>query len=112
MLTGKKVEAVVKRMSRASDGTPRRAPPASDRGEEGVAESPQDYFPCWDSAPERERKAPPFSLPLASALDVGEPDDLSACSDLESGVADLSSRSSSSGNDKDPDLYEAAYATA
>ncbi|KAG5285763.1 hypothetical protein AALO_G00007180 [Alosa alosa] len=112
MLTGKSVEAAVKMMSRASDWTPRRAPPASDRAGEGVAESPQDYFPCVDSAPERERKTPPASLPLVSALGAGEPDDLSACSDLESGVADLSSRSSSGGDDKDPDLYEAAYATA
>lgn len=114
MLTGRKVEAAVKTTSRASDWTPRRVAPGPGPGQagDGVAESPQDYFPCVDTGPERERKAPPLSLPLGSALGAGEPDDLSACSDLESGVADLSSRSSSGGDDKDPDLYEAAYATA
>ncbi|XP_056135639.1 myotubularin-related protein 7b [Lampris incognitus] len=42
-----------------------------------------------------------------------ENDDFSTCSDLESGVADLSSRSSSGGDDnKDPDSDEAAFSTA
>ncbi|KAM4584926.1 phosphatidylinositol-3-phosphate phosphatase MTMR7-like isoform 1-T1 [Odontesthes bonariensis] len=45
---------------------------------------------------------PSHSPPVGLQLD---PEDLSACSDLESGVADLSSRSSSGGDDsKDPDL--------
>ena len=45
---------------------------------------------------------PAHSPPPGLQLD---PDDLSARSDLESGVADLSSRSSSGGDDsKDPDL--------
>lgn len=39
-----------------------------------------------------------------------DPDDLSSCSDLESGVADLSSRSSSGGDDsKDRDSDEAVF---
>ncbi|XP_076001489.1 phosphatidylinositol-3-phosphate phosphatase MTMR7-like [Genypterus blacodes] len=42
-----------------------------------------------------------------------DPDDLSGCSDLESGVADLSSRSSSGGDDsKDRDSDEAVFNTA
>lgn len=42
-----------------------------------------------------------------------DPDDLSGYSDLESGVADLSSRSSSGGDDsKDPDSDEAVFNTA
>ncbi|KAM6940679.1 myotubularin-related protein 7b [Xenentodon cancila] len=43
--------------------------------------------------------------PLALQLQSLDAEELSACSDLESGVADLSSRSSSGGDDgKDPDL--------
>lgn len=49
-----------------------------------------------------------LTLPLrphTQQLKGHDPDDLSACSDLESGVADLSSRSSSGGDDgKDVDL--------
>ncbi|XP_069024536.1 phosphatidylinositol-3-phosphate phosphatase MTMR7-like isoform X1 [Embiotoca jacksoni] len=57
------------------------------------------------------QKAPPtdpaLTLPLGphTQLKSHDPDDLSTCSDLESGVADLSSRSSSGGDDgKDPDI--------
>lgn len=53
-------------------------------------------------------KEPTLTLPLGpqSHLKGHDPDDLSTCSDLESGVADLSSRSSSGGDyGKDPD-YE------
>ena len=61
-------------------------------------------------------KDPALTLPLGAApnqLKSLEPDDLSTCSDLESGVADLSSRSSSGGDDgKDPDPDEAAFTTA
>lgn len=43
--------------------------------------------------------------PAPSALQVKSPEAESACSDLESGVADLSSRSSCGGDDsKDPEL--------
>uniref|UniRef100_UPI003AAB719B myotubularin-related protein 7b n=1 Tax=Centroberyx gerrardi TaxID=166262 RepID=UPI003AAB719B len=58
-------------------------------------------------------KDPALTLPLGPAVQVKgrDPDDLSTCSDLESGVADLSSRSSSGGDDgKDSD--EAAFAAA
>lgn len=57
---------------------------------------------------------PAFTLPVGpdANFKTYEPDDLSACSDLESGVADLSSRSSSGGDDrKDPDSDEAPSAT-
>ncbi|XP_035515398.1 myotubularin-related protein 7-like [Morone saxatilis] len=60
-------------------------------------------------------KDPVLILPLGphTHLKSHDPDDLSTCSDLESGVADLSSRSSSGGDDrKDPDSDEAAFATA
>ncbi|KAM3865052.1 myotubularin-related protein 7b [Diretmus argenteus] len=65
------------------------------------------------------RKAPTTDLALTLPLGppvqakARNPDDLSACSDLESGVGDLSSRSSSGGDDnKDPDSDEAAFTTA
>lgn len=48
-----------------------------------------------------------LTLPLGphTKLKSHDPDDLSTCSDLESGVADLSSRSSSGGDyGKDPDM--------
>ncbi|XP_044045644.1 myotubularin-related protein 7-like isoform X2 [Siniperca chuatsi] len=52
-------------------------------------------------------------LGLHTHLKSHDPDGLSTCSDLESGVADLSSRSSSSGEDgKDPYSDEAAFTTA
>lgn len=58
-------------------------------------------------------KDPALTLPLGPAapaqLKSHDPDDLSTCSDMESGVADLSSRSSSGGDDsKDPDLNDTA----
>lgn len=59
-------------------------------------------------------KDPALTLPLGlhSHLKSHDPDDLSTCSDLESGVADLSSRSSSGGEDrKDPDSDEAVFTT-
>ncbi|ROI16005.1 Myotubularin-related protein 7 [Anabarilius grahami] len=64
--------------------------------------SPLDYF----TAPTSEKHTPSFTLPLELAAQpkTGDPDDLSTCSDFESGVADLSSHSSSAGDDaKDPD---------
>lgn len=52
-------------------------------------------------------------LGLQSHLKNHNIDDLSTCSDLESGVADLSSRSSTGGDDgKDPDSDEAVFTTA
>lgn len=54
---------------------------------------------------EAQTKEPALTLQLGphAPLKGHEPDDLSACSDLESGVADLSSRSSSGGDySKDP----------
>ncbi|KAM8771729.1 myotubularin-related protein 7b isoform 1-T1 [Acanthopagrus schlegelii] len=60
-------------------------------------------------------KDPALTLPLGlhSHLKSHDPDDLSTCSDLESGVADLSSRSSSGGEDrKDLDSDEAVFTTA
>lgn len=64
--------------------------------------SPLDYF----TTPRSEKHTPSFTLPLELAAQpkTGDPDDLSTCSDFESGVADLSSHSSSAGDDaKDPD---------
>ncbi|XP_067298015.1 myotubularin-related protein 7b isoform X1 [Pseudorasbora parva] len=64
--------------------------------------SPLDYF----TTPGSEKHTPSFTLPLELAAQPksGDPDDLSTCSDFESGVADLSSHSSSAGDDaKDPD---------
>lgn len=52
-------------------------------------------------------KEPALTLPIGpqAQLKSHDPDDLSTCSDLESGVADLSSRSSSGGDyGKDLDL--------
>ncbi|KAI4880105.1 hypothetical protein NFI96_031690, partial [Prochilodus magdalenae] len=66
---------------------------------DGEAGSPLDYFTCVNHAPS-------FTLPLKSptTLKSSDPDDLSACSDLESGVADLSSHASSACDDtKDPE---------
>ncbi len=60
-------------------------------------------------------KDPALTLPLRLHVQLKnhDPDELSTCSDLESGVADLSSRSSSGGDDrKDPDSDEAAFTTA
>ncbi|XP_053336333.1 myotubularin-related protein 7b [Clarias gariepinus] len=72
---------------------------------------PQDYFSCVN--PE-ENHTPSLTLPLKSSTTckAGDADDLSVCSDLESGVADLSSHASSSCDDaKEPRLDEAAYAS-
>lgn len=69
---------------------------------------PQDYF-------RMENHAPSFTLPLKSPTTpkATDADDLSVCSDLESGVADLSSHASSSCDDaKDPHLDEAPDASA
>ncbi|XP_059407984.1 myotubularin-related protein 7b isoform X1 [Carassius carassius] len=68
--------------------------------------SPLDYF----TATRSEKHIPSFTLPLELAVPPknGDPDDISTCSDFESGVADLSSHSSSAGDDaKDPDSDEA-----
>lgn len=72
---------------------------------EGELSSPLDYF----TTPRGEKHTSSFTLPLDLAAQTknGDPDDLSTCSDLESGVADLSSHSSSAGDDtKDPDSEE------
>lgn len=78
--------------------------------------SPQDYFTCVSPAPRGDSHAPSFTLPLKSPPTTpksSDPDDLSVCSDLESGVADLSSHASSACDDtKDPDSDEAVYANA
>ncbi|KAM4604225.1 myotubularin-related protein 7b [Polymixia lowei] len=74
-----------------------------------VTSPAQDYHPALgvELANQKARmKDPVLTLPLGSSPQVKghDPDDLSTCSDLESGVADLSSRSSSGGDDsKDPD---------
>lgn len=62
---------------------------------EGELGSPLDYF----TDPRSERHPPFFTLPLVPPATSGDPDDLSTCSDFESGVADLSSHSSSAGDD-------------
>ncbi|XP_056628589.1 myotubularin-related protein 7b isoform X1 [Triplophysa dalaica] len=82
--------------------------PIPNKGELG---SPLDYFTDL-----RSETHPPFStLPMASPapLTSGDPDDLSTCSDFESGVADLSSHSSSAGDEaKEPDSDEGVIANA
>ncbi|CAB1327167.1 unnamed protein product [Coregonus sp. 'balchen'] len=72
-------------------------------GDGPVSSPPQDYCPSRRGPP-----GPAMTLPLGPPKGP-DPDDLSsACSDMESGVADLSSRSSSGGDDsRDPD--EAVY---
>ncbi|XP_042083762.1 myotubularin-related protein 7-like [Haplochromis burtoni] len=77
---------------------------------EPIASLAQDSSHTISSAPANQKthtKEPALSLPLGphAQLKSHDPDDLSTCSDLESGVADLSSRSSSGGDvGKDPDL--------
>ncbi|XP_016417344.1 myotubularin-related protein 7-like [Sinocyclocheilus rhinocerous] len=78
---------------------------------ESELSSPLDYF----TTPRSEKNTPSFTLPLqlAAPHKNGDPDDLSTCSDFESGVADLSSYSSSGGDDtKDPDSDEVVKANA
>ncbi|XP_016384918.1 myotubularin-related protein 7-like isoform X2 [Sinocyclocheilus rhinocerous] len=78
---------------------------------ESKLSSPLDYFTTTRS----EKHTPSFTLPLELAAPPknGDPDDLSTCSDFESGVADLSSHSSSAGDDaKDPDSDEAVKTNA
>lgn len=78
---------------------------------ESKLSSPLDYFTTTRS----EKHTPSFTLPLELAAPPknGDPDDLSTCSDFESGVADLSSYSSSGGDDtKDPDSDEVVKANA
>ncbi|XP_062864227.1 myotubularin-related protein 7b [Trichomycterus rosablanca] len=73
---------------------------------------PQDYFTCRSSTPGGKNHTASFTLPLKSPKG-SEHDDLSACSDIESGVADLSSYASSACEDiKYPDSDEMAYANA
>lgn len=75
----------------------------------------QDYFSYISPAAGTENHAPSFTLPLKSPMTpkAADADDLSVCSDIESGVADLGSHASSSCDDaKDPHLDEAAYASA
>lgn len=78
----------------------------------------QDNGHALYSAPasgKAQTKDPTLTLPLwpHTHLKSHDPDDLSVCSDLESGVGDLSSRSSGGGDDrKDPDSDEAAFTTA
>lgn len=66
---------------------------------------------CSEAANQKtQTKDPDLTLPLGphTQLKSHNPDDLSTCSDLESGVADLSS-----GDDgKDPDSDEAVFTTA
>ncbi|XP_016360100.1 myotubularin-related protein 7-like isoform X2 [Sinocyclocheilus anshuiensis] len=78
---------------------------------ESKLSSPLDYFTTTRS----EKHTPSFTLPLelAAPSKNSDPDDLSTCSDFESGVADLSSHSSSAGDDaKDPDSDEAVKTNA
>ncbi|XP_052401413.1 myotubularin-related protein 7 isoform X1 [Carassius gibelio] len=78
---------------------------------ESELSSPQDYF----TTPRGEKNTPSFTLQLqlATPHKNGDPDDLSTGSDFESGVADLSSYSSSGGDDtKDPDSDEVVKANA
>lgn len=78
----------------------------------------QDNGHALSSEPANQKaqtKDPALTLPLGPPVQLKshDPDDLSTCSDLESGVADLSSRSSSGGDDgKDPYTDEAAFTTA
>uniref|UniRef100_A0A3P8YNE0 Myotubularin phosphatase domain-containing protein n=1 Tax=Esox lucius TaxID=8010 RepID=A0A3P8YNE0_ESOLU len=69
---------------------------------------PHDYRSTQRGPPD-----PAMTLPLGPPKG-SDPDDLSsACSDIESGVIDLSSRSSSGGDDcKDPESDEAIYCPA
>ncbi|XP_026874643.2 myotubularin-related protein 7b isoform X1 [Electrophorus electricus] len=80
----------------------------------GEVTSPQDYLVSTSPTPIAEKHASSFTLPLkSSTTGRSDPDDLSVCSDLESGVADLSSHASSSCDDaKDPDSDEASYTRA
>ncbi|KAF1395654.1 hypothetical protein PFLUV_G00013850 [Perca fluviatilis] len=80
--------------------------PAQDNGRKLSSEPANQKTPTQD---------PDLTLPLGphTQLKSSNPDDLSTRSDLESGVADLSSCSSSRGDDgKDPDLGEAVFITA
>ncbi|XP_030643738.1 myotubularin-related protein 7b [Chanos chanos] len=109
ILTGTMPTARCTGASRATERAHRQTPPT--RGDE-VDALPQDFLTCTSSTSEVKRHNPSFTLPLVPPKG-SDPDDLSACSDLESGVADLSSRSSSAGDDcKDPDSDEAASTTA
>ncbi len=78
----------------------------------------QDKGHALSSEPTNQKaqtKDPALTLPLGlhTHLKSHDPDDLSSCSDLESGVADLSRHSSSGGDDgKDPDSDEVAFTPA
>lgn len=75
-----------------------------------ITSAAQDYGLAHASDPANQKaqlKDSVLTLPMGSSAQVKghDPDDLSTCSDFESGVADLSSQSSSGGDDsKDPDL--------
>lgn len=76
----------------------------------------QDNSHALSSEPANQRvqtKDPALTLPLGAHthLKSQDPDDLSACSDLESGVGDLSSRSSS-GVDEGKDPNETCFTSA
>uniref|UniRef100_A0A6Q2WS73 Myotubularin phosphatase domain-containing protein n=1 Tax=Esox lucius TaxID=8010 RepID=A0A6Q2WS73_ESOLU len=82
--------------------------PAPSTGDGSVDSPPHDYRSTQRGPPD-----PAMTLPLGPPKG-SDPDDLSsACSDIESGVIDLSSRSSSGGDDcKDPESDEAIYCPA
>lgn len=93
-------------------------PPTTYKDLEPITSPAQDDSHALSSEPANQKaqtKDPALTLPLGPHTQhkSHDPDDLSTCSDLESGVADLSSRSSSGGDDrKDPDSDEAAFTTA
>ncbi|XP_037388533.1 myotubularin-related protein 7b isoform X1 [Pygocentrus nattereri] len=92
-LVGRKTSGETRKRNGVTERSHRLIPKDSE------VSSPQDYFTCVSHAPS-------FTLPLKSPTTPksSDPDDLSACSDLESGVADLSSHASSACDDaKDPD---------
>lgn len=103
-----KIEVPRRRISRLQQRHSGPDPPTTYT--EPITSPAQDNSHTLSSVPANQKahtKDPTFTLPLGphSQLKSHDPDDLSTCSDLESGVADLSSRSSSGGDDgKDPDL--------
>ncbi|XP_050955376.1 myotubularin-related protein 7b isoform X1 [Labeo rohita] len=91
-LKERKISGEMRKTNKLSERVRRPIPTERELG------SPLDYF----TTPRSEKHTPSFTLPLELAAPPknGDPDDLSTCSDFESGVADLSSHSSSAGDDE------------
>lgn len=120
-LTGKqirweKIEVPRRRTSHLRQRSCRPDPPTTYT--DPISSPAQDKGHALSSEPANQKaqtKDPVLTMPLGphTHLKSHDPDDLSSCSDLESGVADLSSHSSSGGDDgKDPDSYDVAFTTA